>query len=126
MGVVRPCPWCLGSERLNSAGGVTLGDRKPGKTHALKSDRSGSNLAQPQSSWMNLKSDLAALGFSFLTWKRPSGTVVRFTGDGVKHSAPRGPRVTVVTDVEKLGGHGKLPSHTPAAATPDCRVGAGL
>lgn len=73
VGVVRPCPWCLGSERLNSGGGVTLGDRKPGKTHALKSDRSGSNLAQPQSSWMNLGSDLEALGFSFLTWKRLPG-----------------------------------------------------
>lgn len=35
---------------------------------------------------------------------------------------PEGPRVTVVTDVEKLGGHGKLPSHTPAAASPDRRV----
>lgn len=48
VGVVRPCPWCLGS-KAGSAGGVTLGDREPGKTHALKSDRSGSNLAQPQS-----------------------------------------------------------------------------
>ena len=35
---------------------------------------------------------------------------------------PEGPRVTVVTDVEKLGDHGKLPSHTPAAASPDRRV----
>lgn len=101
---------------------MTLGDRKPGKTHALKSDRSGSNLAQPQSSWMNLRSDLSALGFSFLTWKRPSRTVVMFTGDDIKHSAPRRSQVTVVTDVEKLGGHGKVSSHTPAAARPDQRV----
>lgn len=35
---------------------------------------------------------------------------------------PEGPRVAVETDAEQLGGQGKEPSHTTAAATPEHRV----
>ena len=99
------------------------GDRKPGKTHALESDRSGSNLAQPQTSCMNLSKWLCSSGLQFPHLGRnPSRTVVRLTGDGVKHSTPRRPQGRCWNWPGAAGRPREGTGHTTAAATPEHSV----